>query len=855
MQQRPYSILKKRNPLLFLGLTVLVILGGCSSTKYLKEDQYLLQNNKIIVDKKGIDKSELQNYTAQKPNRYLLGWPLYVSLYNMVDPDKEAQRDIQRNKKLIEKNNKRKQKGKKLKENPFYLSRWWRNSVGEAPVIFDTYSIKTSKKNMKAYMHNLGYYESELFDTINIHKKKQRLEVKYQIIFHTPFKINTFTRKIHDKRMDSLIRIEPEKYTMDTSALFNAYKLDDMRYEVSQLMQNNGYYGFGPDQVVFYADTNQRSHGVDVDVEFYSASNDTTKGSQGSATMRNATLFPVYYFDTISITNYPYNLELIQSMHPREKRIGKDSIAFNYYDELTFKPYLLQRRIDISSDSLFRQKEVSRSIRGVQGLGIFKSVNFKITPSGKLSPDSLKRYLNCEIQLSPVTKQSYTIDLEGYTSSGTIGTGLKFTYQHKNVLKRAVYFNLSLNGKLERFSSDLNESSSGLLAYEYGVSTTLRFPQFFSPFRLYKFNNRYFPNTLFNINYTFKNRSEYIRQTSSLSFGYSWTTPSRIKHNLNPVDFYLTEFRDIQYDYLVYLINKNLYDQYFDHVIPSGNYSVFYSSQQLNVPKNYFLINLRFELAGNLITMGKKLTDAPKEGSGDLYLKVIEAYAYENVPDSLQQDYIDKARDSMNIYGPSYYTFSGLLYNQYFKSDIDLRYTWFFNKNTSFAARFFGGVIVPYGNTDFSPIEKQYFVGGSNDLRAWWARSIGPGVYILDEQTLQLKNYYQNGDIKLLSNFEFRHNILWRLNGALFADVGNVWNLYEKESFPDGKFDFNTFYKQLALGVGYGLRIDFTFFIIRFDLAFKLHDPSIPSNNKWVYSQGNSYYKNPILNFGIGYPF
>jgi len=125
----------------------------------------------------------------------------------------------------------------------------------------------------------------------------------------------------------------------------------------------------------------------------------------------------------------------------------------------------------------------------------------------------------------------------------------------------------------------------------------------------------------------------------------------------------------------------------------------------------------------------------------------------------------------------------------------------------------------------------------------------------MDEQTMQLRNYYQHGDIKLMGNIELRHQLLWRLKGAFFADIGNIWNLYSNESFPNGQFKFDQFYNQLAFGAGYGLRFDFTFFVIRFDLAFKLYDPSINSDNKWVYSQGNYYYKRPILNFGIGYPF
>ena len=830
-------------------LFMAVAFNGCSPTKYLNKNAYILKKNSIIVDDKRIDKSEVKNYTEQKPNKTIFGFPLYVALHNMVNPEKEAARDIKRAEKLKNKNKKRELKGKKLKEKPFYLSRWWQKTVGSEPVIFHKSLVYDSKISMNAYLRNLGFYESTITDTVHLIERGKTAKVDYYITAGTPYHIKELNQKIEDKRIDSLVkRVIQKGFEKDTMPLFNAYTLDDMRYAISENLQNEGYYGFGPDQVVFFADTIQSTHETNVDLEVF-------RNVESEDSVYQNSIFSLYRFNTISVSNYPYELYKMNYLKPKVVNKDEDSVAFKYYDKLSFKPYLLQRRVDLHKDSLYRKDDISRSLRGINGLGIFRAVNFKITAAERMEGDSLVKYLDCDIQLTPSTKQSYTIDLEGYTSSGTIGTGLKFTYVHKNLFKRAIYFNLSVNGKFERFASDLNASDGSMNAYEYGFNTTIRFPQFFSPFRLHKFNNKYFPNTVISINYTYKDRVEYIRQTSSPSFGYNWSTPKGIRHSLNPIDFYLTEFRDIQYDYLLYLIDKNLYDQYFDHVIPAGNYSVYYSSQKLNTSKDFFLINLNFELAGNLITVGKNISNAKKTGSGDLYIQVIEAFANENIPEEDRVEYIERVKDSMNTYMPAYYTFAGLLYNQYLKTDVDLRYTWFFTDNISFTARTYNGIIIPYGNTDFSPIEKQFFVGGSNDLRAWWARSVGPGAYVLDKQTLQLKNYYQNGDIKLLSNFELRHNILWRLDGALFVDMGNIWNIYENPSFPDGMFKFNSFYKQLAIGAGYGLRLDFGFFIIRFDLAYKLRDPSIPSSNKWVYSQGNRYYKKPILNFGIGYPF
>jgi outer membrane protein assembly factor BamA len=836
-----------RNIVGLIGLLIATgLFNSCSSTKYLKENQFLLKDNKIHLDTNIVDKVEIKSYAKQKPNRRVLGWAMYVSLYNMVNPAKEAQRDIKRQKKLDQKNDERLSKGKKPKEDPFYLSRWWRNSVGEAPSIYNPYQIKESAHGMKAYLRNLGYYHALETDSVSINKKKKTAIVHYNFALNKPHLIHSFNPNISDRRIDSVLSLSPIITYPKKNDLFNAYNLDNLRYHISDVLQNNGYYGFGPDQVGFIADTTKKKLTVDLKMELYQSNNEQD-------TIVKLKKAPIYQFKNISIINYPYDLEYIKKTNLKTIYYGKDSLAYHFYDELKFKPYLVDRRLDIYKDSIYKQSDVSRSIRSISGLGIFKSVHFKIKEINTDGNDSI-RYLDAEIQLSPSIKQSYTIDLEGYTSSGSIGTGLKFSYQHRNLFKRAISFNISLNGKLERISTNL-ENSSSILAYEFGIGSSLKFPRFFSPFRLHKFNNKYFPNTLINFNYTYKDRTEYIRQTGSLGFGYAWSTPSGIKHNLNPIDFYLTEFKDIEYEYLEYLIDKNLYDQYFDHSIPAGNYSIFYSNQRLNQIKDFFLLNMRVELAGNLFTLSNNLLGSPKTGSGDLYIQVIEALAKESLPDSLQQDFIENYRDSLNTYAPSFYTFRGLLYNQYFKSDIDLRYNWVFNKDNSLVVRFFGGLIVPYGNTNFSPVEKQYFVGGSNDLRAWYARSVGPGAYVLDEQTLQLRNYYQHGDIKLMANVELRHQILWRLKGALFVDAGNIWNLFANNSFPNGKFNINNFYQQLALGAGYGLRFDFTFFVIRFDLAFKLYDPSINSSNKWVYSQGDSYFKRPILNFGIGYPF
>ncbi len=846
-KQREISM-KARQLINIMFVLSWLFLYACSPTKYLKEGEFLLNKNDIKVAQKKVDKSALAAYCKQKPNRTILGFPIYAALYNMVDPVKEEQREVVRKQREKRRNQKRVDKGKPPKrKRPFYLRRWWREKVGEKPVVFDPSLLKKTNKNLTAYMRNLGYYDAVVTDSVKYKKRS----VEYRIQPNELYKINTFKSYIPDKRIDSLVQLMPAWNKFNKKGAFDAFKIDALRYDISAYLQNNGYYDFGASQVVFYADSNQRDKLIDVEMKLL-----TTSDSGYVALTEPLSVAKITH---LQILSFPYTLRNLDKRQKHKMYYGEDSIPYIYYDSLNFIPRVFQRRLEVHKGDVFSKEKISQTALNINRLGIFKSVNIKLNIDTAYKDTTASILpLVANIQLMPRNKQMYSVDMEGYTSAGILGTALKLTYGHINLFKRAIHFRMELKGKVERSAEKLVDGiGNSIYAYEYGIHTTMRLPSFFAPLPLRKFHRRYLPNTNISLDYNMKNRFEYARETSNIGFGYNWKTPKGLSHFLNPIDFYYARFESIKYDYLNYLVSKNLISSYFDHVIPAGNYSVFYTNKHNDTRPNYFSVNFRVEFSGNLLYMAQKIWHAKKRGEGDLNYKISKAYIDALYSDPIQAQYVlDSVTQVLNDNNPKHYTFNNTLYYQYFKTDLDFRYYWSWGKHMGLAGRFFGGIVYPYGNTKFSSVDKQYVVGGSNDLRAWWIRSLGPGSYVINRDSEKINNsFYQTGDIKLLGSLEWRHDLVWLIKGALFADVGNIWNLTEKESFPKGHFQPDSFYKDIAIGIGYGLRFDLSFFVLRFDLAFKLRDPSMSYKNKWVYSHSNTYYRKPILNFGIGYPF
>jgi len=290
----------------------------------------------------------------------------------------------------------------------------------------------------------------------------------------------------------------------------------------------------------------------------------------------------------------------------------------------------------------------------------------------------------------------------------------------------------------------------------------------------------------------------------------------------------------------------------------------------MNVSRiNFNFLKLDLEWAGNILYGINELTNTPKTKGSEIFKNVIPQTAeiFQSDPQyaGLTTQEIEQILISDLDNTSSTFTLLGLDYKQYVKSSFDFHQTFFMEGKKSWAYRLAGGLIVPFGNSKTAPIIKQFYVGGANSLRGWSPRQIGPGsrdAAFDSEGNLEFFESY--GDIILEANAEFRFNIWWMFYGALFADAGNVWlidnqNINKDNTIPENEksqyFRFNSFYNDIAVNAGLGLRMDMDFLIVRFDIGFPLLDPRISGSSNWVYGQGSKFFKKPNLTFGIGLPF
>jgi hypothetical protein len=392
-----------------------------------------------------------------------------------------------------------------------------------------------------------------------------------------------------------------------------------------------------------------------------------------------------------------------------------------------------------------------------------------------------------------------------------MGVASSVNYTHRNLFRGSETFNLKIRGAYESISNFTNPY------WELGGEATFLFPKFIFPFLNRNFLRVMQTSTEFSLSYNYQTRPEYDRTLLSASLAYTWQQRNRqsAKHELNliNVDYvYLPRKDDIFMDNLP---PSAQYFGYIDQFIVGTNYT-YYNSTFDPLQKQRDAESFRFSLesAGNLLLGLSRLFNWKKDSYGSYHL--------------------------LNTY-----------FAQFIKSDFDYSRTKVFDKRNSVAWRIGGGIGLPYGNSKMLPFEKRYYSGGANSVRAWPIRELGPGAYVpVDTTTF----FNQSGDIKLNFNIEYRTRFFWKLEAAIFVDAGNIWTIRDYAGQEGGRFRFDTFYKQIAIGYGLGLRLDYNFFLVRFDCGWKVYNPARKGNEAWTILHPNLK-ENWAWHIAVGYPF
>lgn len=489
----------------------------------------------------------------------------------------------------------------------------------------------------------------------------------------------------------------------------------------------------------------------------------------------------------------------------RKYYMGK--VTLSYDKDLKFNDKVLRNMCTLHPGDLYDENEVNTTYSRLSALKMFSGVNVSMNPQ-----DS--GIVDCDITLTRSRMQGFKVNLEGSTNStGLIGISPQISYYHKNIFHGGQWLNLGFLGNFQFKYDDRSVKSN-----EFGVSAGLSFPEFLGlPNSMFKGPS--VPRTEINASYNYQNRPEYTRNMISTSYGYSGSLRNgKFFYQFYPIQAKIVRLTNLDPNFYTTLSgNPFMRDAYQNHFDVGSGLVAYYTTSTALVPKEtYEYARLQLDASGNVLSLFNKAMKSDEYGSRLIW----------NTP-----------------------------YSQYIRTELTLGKTFVFGRNGSqaLAMRLLGGVGYAYGNSSTIPFEKQFYCGGANSTRGWQARSLGPGNSKADT-TFVIPS--QTGDVKLEANLEYRFPMFWKLCGAVFTDVGNIWTLKETDG-DDGyhtHFDLKNLAASLAADWGIGLRVDLNFLILRLDMGMKVYDPSLDtarwrSPSQWLKKDGYT------LHFGVGYPF
>jgi len=777
----------------FIGfICFLSLVVSCNSTRKVQNDQYLLKRNKILINDSKISKEIIKELIKQKPNKKFLGIKFKLSFYNLA-----------------------------RKENPKGFSKFLMK-IGEAPVVLDTLLTNSTLKKMDLYLDNHGYFNSKVEKSIRYSNKKKAI-VSYKITATIPYKLNEINYIIEDEFIKPKIITTLNNSFIKNGDNYNIDLFENERERLVLILKNQGYFAFTKDYIVYKVDSSLNNNTMNV-----------------TMLIRSPVIRSVYYPDSLITVNHKRfkirNIFIYPDYNPLLSDTGKaDTLLLNvpqfennklvnhyffvHNNELKIKPKTFSQSIFINSNNYFNLMDVEQTYNRLAELRNFRFINIGFEEIKEDSSEQIneERMLDCKIELAKNKANSVSTELEGSNSSGYFGLAGNILFQNKNIFKGAEIFNIKLKGVLENQKINISTDKSNLPlfnTFETGIETSIEIPKFLVPISQDRFPKYFKPKTTISTGYNFQQRPDFKRTITNLSFGYNWKQSLYVQHIFNPIEINAVKiFPDSAFKATIEgFSDKRLKYQYTDHFILNLRYSFIYYNQDPGKKENFTFFRANFESAGNFLNLIKKGFDDNRNADGD-------------------------------------YEVFNLIYSQYLRFDIELKRYIYFNSNNYLVLRTITGIGLPYGNSKQLPYEKSFVAGGANGIRAWRLRSLGPGSYA----DAKADNFDRIGDISLEFNIENRFQIYKFLHGAVFIDAGNIWLNKANILFPDGEIKADKFLNQIAIGTGFGARIDFGFLLIRVDAAIPLKNPSKAKDREWVIV--NSSLRDFVLNFGIGYPF
>ncbi|WP_391592925.1 BamA/TamA family outer membrane protein [Winogradskyella sp.] len=828
--------------------------------KRVKKGDHLITENTILVDGKKTSEERINNIIIQKTNlgmNGLLGLPipLRLHIYNLARPNIDSiiranilsdSLEVKRKVALLSK----KQFDKWLESKRDFNS--WLKRTGEAPTILNENKTEKTANNLRKYYFSKGWFNNEVNYEIERDSNK-RAQVTYKVTTNNPYLLDSITPIISSPAIDSLYSNFSKSSYLIEGEQYDEENFENERARINTYLRNKGFYYFGKDNIRFVTDTIGTNYKINTDLIISDRSIRTDDSTRVEP-------FKVYKIKAVNIftdDNFENRFKAIS-----DTTTYKD---YKFYSKngLRFRPKAIADAIFINKGDLYSDLARSRTSRYLNDLQMFRYPNISYLEN---EADSS---LIANIYLEPKKKYQFALDFDITQSNiQTIGFSVSPGLKIRNIFRGAETLDISGIAAVGA-SKDKNEDVTSFFDInEFGGSIRLTIPRLFTPFNTDKLIPKYMsPSTAISLSATGQQNIGLDKQTLSGIVSYNWLPTTTVSNNLelfnvqfvknlntnNYFGVYSNSFsslntiaRDIGYinsnetlqentsnpfapadmfiaDVLNGATNLSPNDEEFitvkniderkqrlteNNLIFSSSFDYKKDKRQNIFDNDFSIFKWRIEIAGNLLSSISRLSGATKNENN------------------------------------SYEVF-GVAFSQYLKTEVDYIKYFDLGRNNILAFRSYAGIAIPYGNSNSIPFAESFFAGGPNDNRAWTAYNLGPG-------SSKSTNEFNEANFKIHLSAEQRFILFGNFRGALFVDAGNIWNVLDNVEDDAATFSGISSLKDIAIGSGFGIRYDFDFFVLRFDIGFKTYDPSQDIDNRWFYDYN---FRNAVYNIGINYPF
>jgi outer membrane protein assembly factor BamA len=835
---------------LIIGLT------GCNAVKHVKNDEMLLTQNTILINDEKVKDNDLNSLLYQKPNSRILGMPLRLHIFNFAkkNPDSSFQQWINKKPKRL-KRLQNKFSGKqvvKMKQSFSGVNNWIKET-GEAPVVIDLKKAEKSAKRLYLYYESRGYLKNETsFEIDSSANKDRRAGLTYSVKTGEPYFLDSISHNIISKDLDSLYKLHKESSLIKKGDQFNVLTFEAERNRLANIFSNSGVYRFQPTSINF-------------DVKI-----DSTPGSKDYKLP--ITLQISNYFDRVDgeLIENEYKIHTIKKVNiyaDYNFNENRDSLKFTdfdnyrifYKDKLRYRPEALTNVMAIVPGDVYREQSRIITNQQVGNLRTFKYPNIEY-----IYADSTDNQLNTNIYLSPRPRFSLGFDTDvSHSNIQDFGVSFSTSLISRNVFRGAETLEVAARGTLGSSREANNSEDRFFNISEIGADVRLNFPRFFFPIKTDKLIPSYMlPQTRISVGTSIQTNIGLDKQSFNNTLRYSWS-PNQTRKNI-------FELINIQYIRNVNIDNFfNVYEDTYNRLNNIAVEAGYPADDNLAIPEetDQFINDV----------LSNNVAEIP-EGSEDFRDVLNISERQERLTDNnliFASSFTHTRNNRVNFEDNNFSQFRfkfesagtllsaaanfvdfeqnengnnlvfGVQYSQYVKTELDYIKYWQLSNDKVLAFRSFFGFAIPFGNANNIPFSQSYFGGGSNDNRAWAAYALGPG-------TTRNFNDFNEANLKLAFNLEYRFNIFGSFNGAFFADAGNIWNALDNVTDEKAVFEGFSSLQELALGTGFGLRYDFSFFVIRFDTGFKTYNPANNPGKRW-FNEFN--FGRAVFNIGINYPF